>query len=233
VTSTDAKQTTDGYSDERYWDEYHEIALAKSLDRAIKLETWLDSFRPLLEGLKGEAILDLGCGGGHDAVALSKSGFRLSGCDISGIAVKEATRLAQDRSQDVDFIQHDIATPLPYSDGQFSGVICNLTLHMFPPTIAKRIVNEVRRCLLPGGLFAFHVNATDDLPFRRKLQPPVRALDNGMYCFGLGQTMRFFSKSDCRKLMADWEIALLEPVQMLSPDGEIVKCAWRCAAHRR
>jgi len=222
----------DKYSGESYWDDYHEIARGKSIDQTIKLETWLESFRPLLEDLSGQAILDLGCGSGRDAIALSLSGFQVSGCDISGIAVEQARKLAVAQSQDIDFVQCDIARPLPYDDGQFAAVICNLTLHMFPASTANEIVAEVKRCLSPGGLFAFHVNATDDLPFRRKLQPPVHALGKGMYCFGRGQTMRFFSEADCRQLLESWDIALLEPVQMLSPDGEIVKCAWRCAAHR-
>ena len=101
---------------------------------------------------------------------------------------------------------------------------------MFTPPVAQDIVGEVRRCLQPGGLFAFHVNATEDLPYRRKLQPPVKKLDNGMYYFGRGQTMRFFSEADCRELLRGWKIVMLEPVQMLRPDGRIQKCAWRCAA---
>lgn len=221
------------YSGAKYWDEYHEIARGKSLDRTTKLKTWLESFRPLLDALDEKTVLDLGCGSGHDAVALSRSGFEVSGCDISGIAMDEARKLAANANQDIDFRQLDIARPLPYRDSQFGAVVCNLTLHMFPPAIADDIVQEVERCLAPGGLFAFHVNATRDIPYRRKLQPPVRELENGMYCFGQGQTMRFFAEEDCRELLKNWKIALLEPVEMLDSKGGIVKCAWRCAAFSR
>ena len=220
------------YSGELYWDEYHEIARGKKIDRSVKLRTWLDSFRPSLQGLEGRNVLDLGCGTGHDAVALSRSGFRMFGCDISGVAIESARRLAKAESQDIEWIQHDIAKSLPYADGQFGAVICNLTLHMFPPEIADRIVREVARCLWPDGLFAFHVNATEDLPYREKLQPPVIRSEDGMYCFGRGQTMRFYSKADCEALLKDWDIVLLEPVRMLGPEGETVKCAWRCVARR-
>ena len=78
----------------------------------------------------------------------------------------------------------------------------------------------------------FHVNSTDDLPYRSKLQPPVVSLGKEFFRFGKGQTMRFFSESACRELMCDWSILLLEHVQMLRQDGQVQKCAWRCIAQK-
>ena len=224
--------TEAGYSGVEYWDDYHQVALGKTLNRAAKLKVWLDSFVPYLGKLEGKRVMDLGCGSGHDALALARQGFTVSGCDISSVAIREARELAEERGLSARFIQHDIAQPLPYEDGAFDAVVCNLTLHMFTAATAKRVVAEVSRCLAPGGLFAFHVNSTDDLPYRRKLQPPVSRLDNGMYCFGKGQTMRFFSEQDCRELLSGWDLLLLDPVQMLRDDGAVQKCAWRCVAKK-
>jgi hypothetical protein len=104
---------------------------------------------------------------------------------------------------------------------------------MFPENVASAIVAEVKRCLVPGGLFLFHVNSADDLPYRSLLQPPVVSLGEGMYRLGKGQTMRFYSEKDCRSLLQDWDLLHLEAVQMLRPDGEVQKCAWRCIAQKR
>lgn len=231
---TDAKESLSpgGYSGVEYWDAYHEEALTRDIDRAVKLKLWLESLLPLLKGLEDRRVLDLGCGSGHDAVALSRQGFQVSGCDISGVAIEEARALARRQGQAIELLRHDIATPLPYADATFSAVICNLTLHMFTPETGQGVTAEVKRCLEPGGLFAFHVNSTEDLPYRRKLQPPVRRLENGMYCLGRGQTMRFFSEADCRDLLQGWELVLLQPAQMLREDGAVQKCAWRCAARK-
>jgi SAM-dependent methyltransferase len=222
-----------GYSGQAYWDDYHDIASQKNLDRRAKLEKWLWSFLPLLKERGVKTALDLGCGSGNDALALAGEGFQVSGCDISQSAIDQACEWAREEGRQIDFRQHDIATALPYGDQSFDAVICNLTLHMFPPEVARAITAEVERCLVPGGLFAFHVNAVDDIPYRRRLQPPVIELDNGMYCFGRGQTMRFFSEADLRELLSGWKIVTLEPVQMLRADGAVQKCAWRCAAEKR
>jgi len=177
-------------------------------------------------------VLDLGCGSGYDALALAGLGFSVWGTDISHTAIGHAREQAAKAGMEVAYQQHDIARPLPYPDNSFDAVVCNLTLHMFPADTASAITAEVARCLEPGGLFLFHVNSTDDLPYRSKLQPPVVELGGGMYSFGKGQTMRFFSETACRQLLADWHIHTLEAVTMLRPDGEIQKCAWRVIARR-
>lgn len=218
------------YSGQYYWDEYHGTAQRGDIKGEIKRQTWLDCFAPLLRSTRVRSVLDLGCGSGRDTLALAAAGYQVAGCDISPVAIARAGALAAEQELSVDFRPHDIAHSLPYRHGQFDAVVCNLTLHMFAAPIARRIVAEVRRCLVPGGLFLFHVNSVEDLPYRRALQPPVVPLGHGMYSLGRGQTMRFYSESDCRELLADWQLLTLEPVRMLRPDGAVQKCAWRCAA---
>ena len=219
-----------GYSGKDYWDDYHDAGLAKPLDRRVKQEKWLQPFIPVLHQYGVERVLDLGCGSGYDALVLAQLGFSVSGTDISRIAIEHAAETARRLGLDIDYRQHDIARPLPYGDAQFDAVICNLTLHMFPEPVARDIVAEVRRCLAPGGLFLLHVNSIDDLPYRSRLQPPVVELGGGMYSFGKGQTMRFYSEAACRELLQGWQLLDLQAVQMLRPDGEVQKCAWRIIA---
>lgn len=220
------------YSGEAYWDDYHDSGLSQDLDRSVKQEKWLRCFIPVLDQYQLKTVMDLGCGSGYDAMALALSGFYVSGNDISVVAIEHARKQAEKHGLNIDYLVHDIAEPMPYKDKHFDAVICNLTLHMFPAELADEIVAEVGRCLVPGGLFMFHVNSIDDLPYRSKLQPPVVSLGKEFFSFGKGQTMRFFSESACRELMSGWSIILLEPVQMLRPDGQIQKCAWRCIAQK-
>ena len=220
------------YSGQDYWEDYHKTGIEAVRNREVKQERWLHPFIPLLKEHSVRAVMDLGCGSGYDALVLARLGFEVSGCDISQLAIDHAREQAAEENLAIDYLQHDIAQPLPYESGVFDAVICNLTLHMFPVNIANDIVGELSRCLRPGGLFGFHVNATDDLPFRSKLQPPVVELGDEMYCFGKGQTMRFFSEAACRDLLQGWDILVLQAVQMLRDDGAIQKCAWRCVAQK-
>ncbi|MCG6863549.1 MAG: class I SAM-dependent methyltransferase [Chromatiaceae bacterium] len=220
------------YSGQGYWDQYHRIDLDKDAGRTLQQETWLHCFIPLLQQHGVATVLDLGCGSGYDAMTLTQLGFQVKGADISGIAIEHACAQAAAAGLEIGFLEHDIATPLPYRDGEFDAVISNLTLHMFRAEIAAAIVGEVMRCLTPGGLFMFHVNSTDDIPFRSKLQPPVVPLGDEFFLFGNGQTMRFFSESDCRDLVAGFSLLQLEAVRMLRPDGQVQKCAWRCIAQK-
>jgi SAM-dependent methyltransferase len=222
-----------GYSGKRYWDEYHHEGLSKLLDRSGKQKKWLDSFVAALQECRARVVLDLGCGSGYDALQLARLGFEVSGVDISSIAIAHAKITAEENRLEIDYRQHDIARPLPYLDAHFDAVICNLTLHMFPVSTAAAITAEVARCLKPGGAFMLHVNSVDDLPYRSKLQPPVVELGDEMYCFGRGQTMRFFSEQACRDLLADWQLERLQAVRMLQPDGAVQKCAWRVIARKR
>lgn len=220
------------YSGQGYWDEYHCIDLGKHPSRDAQQETWLRCFLPVLNRYQVQTILDLGCGSGYDALTLAEVGFQVKGADISRVAIEHAHAQAAHIGLDVAFLEHDIATPLPYRDAEFDAVISNLTLHMFRAELAAAIVDEITRCLAPGGLFMFHVNSTDDFPYRSKLQPPVVALSDQLYRFGRGQTMRFFTGSDCRALVSGLSLLHLEAIRMLRPDGQVQKCAWRCIAQK-
>lgn len=224
---------THGYSGIDYWEAYHQVGIGKVSNRATKQEKWLHSLVPVLQQHQVRNVLDLGCGSGYDALALAELGFNVSACDISQHAIDHAIGQAKEAGKAIAYRQHDIAQPLPFPDQSFDAVVCNLTLHMFPARVADEIVNEVGRCLSPSGLFLFHVNSTDDLPYRSKLQPPVIPLGEEMFRLGSGQSMRFFSEQACRDLLRDWTILNLQPVQMRREDGGVQKCAWRCVGQKR
>jgi SAM-dependent methyltransferase len=231
--SPDDHDLIEGYSGIDYWEAYHQKGISKITNRTGKQEKWLYSFVPVLQQHQVRKVLDLGCGSGYDALALAELGFTVSACDISQIAINHANQQASEARCAIEYRQHDIARPLPYTDGSFDAVVCNLTLHMFPTSVAVVIVAEVARCLASPGLFLFHVNSTEDLPYRNKLQPPVIPLGEDMFRLGSGQSMRFFSEQACVELLEDWNILKIDPVQMLRKDGGVQKCAWRCIAQKR
>jgi SAM-dependent methyltransferase len=221
-----------GYSGVDYWDEYHAISAQSASTRRTGERIWLTCFLPALERRGVRRILDLGCGSGADALALARLGYDTTGVDISMEALRSPQTEARDAGLPLRFVQHDIAEPLPFADAGFDAVISNLTLHMFPEPLARDVVVEVARCLVPGGLFLFHVNSTRDTPYRLAQQRPAVRLGDNFYRLGRGQTMRFYGEGCCRALLSGWAILSLEHVENRYPDGRIQKCAWRCIAEK-
>src|SRR5271166_577292 len=174
------------YADSSVWDErFRNILPGGDPDRSGR---WLDPFLPLLTKNRCRQVLDLGCGSGHDAVALARRGFAVSGIDHSRLAIAAAEELAVAAGVVVGFRKGDIGLPLPYESEAFDAILSNLVLHSFDDLVLRDILAELRRCLRPGGFFLFHVNSTDDAHLRLALQPPERQLGPCLYVLAGGQT---------------------------------------------
>src|SRR4051794_37966058 len=123
-------------------------------------DPWLDPFLPALRAA-GETVLELGCGPGEDAAALSAHGFQVFAFDRS---VKAARAAAVTAPTTYCFVA-DLQSSLPVRSGCAHAVVASLSIHYFHWAVTQRIVAEVRRALVPGGYFLFRVNATDDTNF--------------------------------------------------------------------
>lgn len=220
----------EGYAAASVWDRRHRSILAAGDHDRSSL--WLEPFLPRLTGQGCRRVLDLGCGTGHDALALARRGFEVEGVDYSQVAIDEARRLAEAEGLAIGLRQGDIGQPLPYPDRGFDAVISNLVLHSFADIVLRRIVAEVGRCLQPSGLFLFHVNSTEDVEQRLAVQPPERRLGPRAYVLAGGQTMHFLGRGEIEALLAGWLEVELEAVIGCSRAGNPLKSAWRCAARK-
>jgi ubiquinone/menaquinone biosynthesis C-methylase UbiE len=111
----------------------------------------------LLEELPPEEpVLDVGCGPGDLAIALAGMGYRVLGIDFVGGAIAEARRRAALVSPEVaQRLEFQVADALrPSRLGRtFGAVVDSGFLHLFDPEDRDRFVNDLARCLAPGGRY--------------------------------------------------------------------------------
>lgn len=94
----------------------------------------------------GENVLEVDCGPGVLAQLMQQRGAKVTGTDLSIVAVERA------RAKGIEAYQVDVDTePLPFADASFDTVVSNSMIeHRFFP---ERSFDECVRVLKPGGKF--------------------------------------------------------------------------------
>lgn len=130
----------------------------------------------LLDSLKTQPVLDLGCGGGKSAISLERAGLAVVGIDVS---VEGITALLQARTKaglpsigepvpndrsvsGIRIIQSD-ARHLPLREGSFHCVVASHILPEFDDRGMHLVIAEAARVLARGGVMAFESLGRGDL----------------------------------------------------------------------
>ena len=92
--------------------------------------------------------LDLGCGGGRNAVWLAERGWQVTGVDFSDTALELARALAAERDVDVDWVEADVREYEP-AEASFDLVLV-LYLHL-PADERRTVLGRAAVALAPGG----------------------------------------------------------------------------------
>ena len=138
------------YEDEgvaRYWnnkyDETYHPYLHGRQNKVLELITDLDL-------PNGSTCLELGTGGGQNAVKYAELGLHVHGVDSSDELLKTAHTLAVQGSN-LEFSNVDLNISMPFEDASFDLVVVVGTLqYLLEPSAC---VKEVNRILKPGGHF--------------------------------------------------------------------------------
>lgn len=93
-------------------------------------------------------VLDVGCGDGALAVALSRSGASVIGLDLDPRMLNAARARAKTELSDLKLVPGR-AEALPFADATFDRVVAVTTLCFIPD--ANRAITEMMRVLKPGG----------------------------------------------------------------------------------
>lgn len=183
-----------------YWDNWHQ----RIFDRRVasppsELATRLGRS---LQGKDPCRILDVGCGGGTDAVYLASLGHRVVGIDISAIAISRARAAAAEapRRDDIEFHTCDIAQPLPFDRNSFDVVYSHLALHYFDSTVTRMVFAGLHRACRAGGILFAAVKSTNDPLYGKGIM-----IEDDMYCYS-GHRQHFFSPSYARHVLESWNV---------------------------
>ena len=109
----------------------------------------------LLGDVKGMDILEMGCGGGHNAIVLAKWGAKSVGLDLSEVQLSHAKRLAKKEQVEVPFHLGSMETMDMFPDGIFDIVLSSCAIGYSENH--GQTFRETFRVLKRGGLFVFCV----------------------------------------------------------------------------
>lgn len=121
------------------------IEVSKNMPKSLKK----NSFLRLLEIQPGRSLLDVACGKGEFLYSCISKGLKLSGIDISQVAIQQAKNILP---SDV-VLTCGNAENLPYNDESFDYVTCLGSLeHFLDP---EKGIREIARVLKRGGRALF------------------------------------------------------------------------------
>ncbi|WP_417835849.1 class I SAM-dependent methyltransferase [Thalassospira tepidiphila] len=130
-------------------------ALARNVAYHLRARYDVEDFRNL-------HFLEMGCGGGINLIWAAQRGIRVSGVDISPVALELARRnLIKAGYQDRlgDLLLGNVCAP-PFSDNSFDGVLESCVFQHLNKEERPKTFNEIHRILKPGGAFFGHMIGT-------------------------------------------------------------------------
>jgi ubiquinone/menaquinone biosynthesis C-methylase UbiE len=97
-------------------------------------------------------LLNIGCGGGRESIALASRGYKIIGIDLLPSMVSNARQNALKLNMEINFLAMN-AFDLGFSNESFAGVLMLSQVLAFIPFRKNRIhaLKEVYRILKPGG----------------------------------------------------------------------------------
>jgi SAM-dependent methyltransferase len=151
---------------------------------------------------RGERVLDLGCGAGEFAAALTEAGARVIGADVAEAALLRARK----RNPGVEFVRVPFDGPLPFEDGSFELVWAGEVIEHVADT--GPWLSEVRRVLAPGGRLLLTT------PSHGRLR--VAALGVERFSEPLGDHLHLYTRRSLAALLSEFGFA---PVRVREVGG--------------
>lgn len=147
-------------------------------------------------------VLDIGCGGGNNLFFVAEIGLNAYGIDGSENAIAIANKRFKDKKLPAHLFTGDFRE-LPYESNFFDLVIDRHSICCTDKIGIKKTINEVKRVLIPGGIF-FSLFYSDDhtssLNGLKTKNGMTKGIDKGSLQ-GFGD-LSFFSQNEIENLFS-------------------------------
>lgn len=144
----------------------------------------------LTEGLLNPAskILDLGIGTGESSKRFQQAKHLITGLDGSANMLKQC----QKKNIGSTFIFQNMEEfPYKIENNSFEAIISNGVFHLIYDL--RPVISEIKRILIPGGLFTFTFESADDKSEATKIRPGVweRETESGVLTYKYSEEIIF------------------------------------------
>jgi ubiquinone/menaquinone biosynthesis C-methylase UbiE len=105
--------------------------------------------------IRGQRLLDFGCGAGASAAVWGRMGAMVTGVEPDAQLAEAAKLRVADEGLEkrVDIVHVPNTRQLPFDDGHFQVCVCNAVIEHIPPRQRAAHITEIWRVLAPGGYF--------------------------------------------------------------------------------
>lgn len=136
---------------------YEKLYANRDEREAVKLVELLEKTLPLDKCSK---ILDLGCGRGRHSITLNRSGYDVTGIDLSEKAIRTAREKAENLNlSNIRFLVRDMRNPLPET---FDAIVNLFTTfgYFYSDKENASVFDSIRHMMEPGSTFVLdYLNA--------------------------------------------------------------------------
>lgn len=107
------------------------------------------------------SVLDIGCGAGRVAIALSVHGYKVVGIDILTAMLRQAAIQTEKYNAQVKYIKINAANMTAFHDECFDNVIMAYNVYelIYRSENRKKVISEIARVLKPGGYFILTIRS--------------------------------------------------------------------------
>jgi len=190
------------YTNNNYWNNIYKTVK----EQKPTYDLWLDKYKDILNKVKDEYIIDLGCGSGGDSLYLVERGYKVISCDYSD----ESLDMVNKYILSAKTIKLDISKKLPFEGESLEVIIADLSLHYFNNETTKSIANELNRVLKLGGYLIGRVNSVNDVNYGafdgEEIEKNFLLTEKGY--------KRFFDKESIEYYFGEFEIKFCEETKI-------------------
>lgn len=158
--------------------------------------------------IQAGSVLVPGCGRGHEARALARAGFEVTGMDITKGAISEAVSLAEaEGGQKIKFVQADFFNLPEKGFGPYDWIFEHTFFCAINPKLREDYVETVARLIRPGGgligMF-YHIQAESGPPFGCTREELLERF-SPQFTLELEKTPRSFPDREGKELLMLWQ----------------------------